>query len=162
MTTWCDRTDALAAVSIEDECHTLTVAWHFQMLRHDAPVCGAYVILSAVLTVANRFVLRVFPFPLTFTAMHMVLNCTLCVRSDWKSWCHWRALSVVGAFTACQVSLNNWSLVYLDLADNQVRDVGRCWPNAHWPDSSMSVLELMRSLLIFWVGAAFFSAVHCP
>mmetsp|Transcript_96423 Transcript_96423/g.241752 ORF Transcript_96423/g.241752 Transcript_96423/m.241752 type:complete len:333 (+) Transcript_96423:199-1197(+) len=99
----------------------------------DGGLCVGYIALNAGLNFANRWALGVhdFSFPLTLTAAHMLLNPVLLApmmllyeayRSNHGKVLRgsWRALLVIAIFNGVQISLNNSSLVHIELSMNQV------------------------------------------
>jgi len=99
----------------------------------DGSLCVGYIALNAGLNFANRWALGVhdFSFPLTLTAAHMLLNPVLLAPVMLLSEAYrskhgevlggsWRALLVIAIFNGVQISLNNSSLVHIELSTNQV------------------------------------------
>jgi len=115
----------------------------------DLVLCVAYIVLNSALNFANRYALGVhdFTFPLTLTAAHMLLNPVLLLpgmllleayRSKHGDVLreNWRALMVIAAFNGIQISLNNCSLVHIEVSLNQV--IRATMPVA------VALLELLR------------------
>lgn len=98
----------------------------------DGALCCAYIGLNAALNFVNRWALGVkgFSFPLTLTSSHMLLCPVLLIplmvtaayrtqHSNLAREC-WRAFLVIGVCNGVQISLNNSSLVHIELSMNQV------------------------------------------
>lgn len=98
----------------------------------NALLIGIYMALNAGLNFANRWALGVhgFSFPLVLTAAHMLLNPVFLLplmmhrayRLEHSRLVleNWRGLLGIAALNAVQISLNNSSLVHIELSMNQV------------------------------------------
>mmetsp|Transcript_10233 Transcript_10233/g.22633 ORF Transcript_10233/g.22633 Transcript_10233/m.22633 type:complete len:303 (-) Transcript_10233:227-1135(-) len=99
----------------------------------DLLLCGGYIGLNAALNFANRWALGMhgFSFPVCLTAAHMLLNPMflapmMFIVESYRS-VHreaitksWKPLLVIAAFNGIQITLNNASLVHIELSMNQV------------------------------------------
>lgn len=102
------------------------------ILGADVLLCVLYTALNAVLNFTNRNVLGKtgFTFPVTLTAAHMLLGTAILLpiglmqtpAVEHKRLLHayWKELAFVGAMSVIQISLNNASLVHIELSMNQV------------------------------------------
>lgn len=100
-------------------------------LRLGAVIC-VYLLLNSTLNILNRWTLGVygFRFPIFLTVCHMmfssfVLAPVMALPTFWKLHPQtlarqWKGLLYIGAFLAANISLNNFSLVHITLALNQI------------------------------------------
>ena len=101
-----------------------------------APAAGvvvAFLVINSSLSLLNRWALGLhgLRFPLLLTASHMIFGSALLsplmllhdgyyARHREEVCGRGKALAAIGLMNAAQISLNNWSLVYIELAINQV------------------------------------------